>query len=336
MKARKISDPRGREKEAEAPYHEDSPKPGEEIIWAYLREMVKIPPLTREREFELSRRIQQGKLKIQKLEKPQRDPEADKHRVRDWVAELRATEADVRTAQAEMIQCNLRLVLAIARGYADRGLSLLDLIQEGNLGLIRAVTGYDYRKGFRFSTYAYWWIRQAMTRALANTSKIVRIPVHMLGRKRKVDRAARELTTELGRDPLSEEIAERAELSPKDVRKVMDLMREPLSLEAPWGDEGRSLEDLIESEGTLNLNGLCTEMDLGKKMEELLSLLEPKEEEVLRLRFGIGEPKTHTLEEIGNRFGLSRERIRQIENKALKRLKTHRTSEGIRDILSIP
>ncbi len=336
MKARKISDPRGRGEEAEAAYHEDWPKPGEEIIWAYLREMVKIPPLTREREYELSKRIQQGKLKIQELEDLQPDPETEKHRVRDWVGELRATEADVRTAQAEMIQCNLRLVLSIARRYVDRGLSLLDLIQEGNLGLIRAAASYDYRKGFRFSTYAYWWIRQAMTRALANTSKIVRIPIHMLERKRKVDQTARKLTTELGRDPLPEEIAERAELSPQDVRKVMDLMREPLSLQNLWGDEGRSLEDLIESEGNLNLNGLCIKVDLGKKMEELLSLLEPKEEEVLRLRFGIGEPRGYTLEEIGNRFGLSRERIRQIENKALKRLKTHRTSEGIRDILSIP
>jgi len=247
----------------------------------------------------------------------------ERHRLRDLLAGLRETEDDVKAARAEMVQSNLRLVVRIARIYAGRGMSFLDMIQEGNLGLMKAVERYDYRKGFKFSTYASWWIRQAVTRALSDKSRTIRIPNHMLETKRKISKVSHQLTKEWGRDPSPEEIAEETDVALDNVQRVMDLIEEPVSLESPVGDDGNILKDLIGDEENLNLNDDFLEnMDQTKKTQDLLSLLNSREEKILRLRFGIGEPSSYTLEECGKRFGISRERVRQIETRALKRLRT--------------
>lgn len=337
------------------------------IASIYLKEMNKVPLLSREREIELARRIQQGEWKIlnlilqcpiaveeiqrlsqksrrgkietrssedivykvtQKLLKAAQSAGEDSHRLMNLVKELKETEAYVNSAKAEMIQSNLRLVVSIAKIYINRGLSLLDLIQEGNMGLMKAVTRYDYRKGFKFSTYASWWIRQAITRALADKSRTIRIPNHLLETRSKIIKAFHQLIKDLGRDPLPEEIAKKATIPLNNVLKVMSLIQEPVSLETPVGDEGSMLQDLVGSEKSLSFNDdLIEYMDLTKKTGYLLSLLSPREEQILRLRFGIGLPSGHTLEEIGKLFGISRERVRQIEERALKKLKYPAGSE---------
>ncbi len=368
---RRILDPTTSEGEEGADGHKEVGDHDENIAGVYLKEMVKIPLLTRAREIELGERIQLGEQRLttlilkcldllKKIDRANQNPYrdwveqeqedethskeemirkivleqeklrehsgSDENELGDCLSELRKTEADVKAAKAEMIQSNLRLVVRIARIYVNRGLSLLDLVQEGNLGLMKAVTKYDYRKGYKFSTYASWWIRQAITRALANKSKTVRIPVHLLETRRRVDRAKSQLIKNLGRDPLAEEIAEQARISLTDVLKALNLMQKPVSLETPVGDDGGKLEGLIESEASMSYNdNLLRNMDLAKRTRDLLSLLKPREEQILRLRFGIGEPTSYTLQEIGRRFGISRERVRQIEGRAIRRLKTQCT-----------
>ncbi len=245
------------------------------------------------------------------------------------MGDLKKTEDHLKAAIAQMIQSNLRLVVRIAKGYANRGLSFLDILQEGNLGLIKAVTKYDYRKGFKFSTYAVWWIRQAITRALADKSRTIRIPNHLLEMKSKISKASHRMIKERSREPFPDEIASEAGIDLSNVQKVMNLIQEPVSLETPVGGDSK-LEDVIGSEESLSFsNDLLDSMDKAKNARYLLSLLDPREEQILRLRFGIGQPRSYTLEEVGKRFGISRERVRQIEQKALRKLQAKPKARAI-------
>ena len=266
----------------------------------YLREIGKISLLTKEEEVELAKRIEAG------------DEEAKK----------------------KLIEANLRLVVSIAKKYIGRGLSFLDLIQEGNLGLIRAVEKFDYRKGFKFSTYATWWIRQAITRAIADQARTIRIPVHMVETINKLIRVSRQLVQQLGREPTVEEIAQALELLPEKVEDIQRIAQEPVSLETPIGEEEDSqLGDFIEDKDSPNPEEATAGQLLREQLEEMLGELTEREREVLRLRFGLEDGRAHTLEEVGKRFNVTRERIRQIEAKALRKLRHPSRSKRLRDYL---
>jgi len=271
---------------------------------------------------------------MRKLEELAKRSGNGRNRFRDLLAELKETEADVKAAKTEMIQSNLRLVVCIAKRYINRGLSFLDIIQEGNLGLMKAVGRYDYRRGYKFSTYASWWIRQAITRALGDKSRTIRIPNHLLEMRSKIVKSFHHLIREFGRKPLPEEIATRTKIPLANVQKIIELSQEPISLETPVGEDGGKLEHLIKDEVNIRFDEeLLENMDQTRKTNDLLSLLNPREEQIVRLRFGIGEPTTYTLEEVGKRFGISRERVRQIEQKALNKLKAQRRTLAIQGAL---
>jgi RNA polymerase primary sigma factor len=266
----------------------------------YLKEIGKIPLLTPEEEIELAKRIEKG----------------DK-------------EAKRRLAEA-----NLRLVVSIAKRYVGRGMLFLDLIQEGNLGLIKAVEKFDYRKGYKFSTYATWWIRQAITRAIADQARTIRIPVHMVETINKLIRVSRQLLQELGRDPTPEEIAEEMAMPVEKVREIMKIAQEPVSLETPIGEEEDShLGDFIPDEEAQAPADAAAYRLLREQLEDVLETLTPREEKVLRLRFGLDDGKPRTLEEVGQVFGVTRERIRQIEAKALRKLRHPSRSKKLKDFL---
>ena len=266
----------------------------------YLKEIGRVPLLTAEEEVELAKRMQAG----------------------DEVAQKRLAEA------------NLRLVVSIAKRYVGRGMLFLDLIQEGNLGLIKAVEKFDYTKGYKFSTYATWWIRQAITRAIADQARTIRIPVHMVETINKLIRVSRQLLQQLGREPAPEEIAKEMEITVERVREIMKIAQEPVSLETPIGEEEDShLGDFIEDQDAPAPADAASFMLLKEQLEEVLDTLTPREEKVLRLRFGLDDGRARTLEEVGQNFGVTRERIRQIEAKALRKLRHPSRSRKLKDFL---
>jgi RNA polymerase primary sigma factor len=275
-------------------------EPSLDSLRLYLREIGKVPLLTADQEVYLAKRIERGDM----------------------------------SAKTQMIEANLRLVVSIAKSYLGRGLSFLDLIQEGSLGLIRAVEKFDYRKGYKFSTYATWWIRQAITRAIADQARTIRVPVHMVETINRLSRVQRQLLQDLGREPTVAEIAKELEVTPERVREIQKVAQEPISLETPVGeDEDSELGDLIEDGAIQSPADQVSKLLRREELESVLNQLTDRERKVLELRFGLRGEEPRTLEEVGQRFGVTRERIRQIEAKTLTKLQAYRDTQRLREFL---
>jgi len=256
--------------------------------------------------------------------------------IKDLNRRMSIGEAKARRAKKEMVEANLRLVISIAKKYTNRGLQFLDLIQEGNIGLMKAVDKFEYRRGYKFSTYATWWIRQAITRSIADQARTIRIPVHMIETINKLNRISRQMLQEMGREPTPEELAEKMEMPEDKIRKVMKIAKEPISMETPIGDDEDShLGDFIEDTNVESPLENATETGLRETVHEVLGSLTPREAKVLRMRFGIDMNTDHTLEEVGKQFDVTRERIRQIEAKALRKLRHPSRSEQLRSFLDV-
>ncbi len=296
----------------------------------YLKEIGKIPLLTAAQEVTLAKRIEAG---LHASEHLGNETELSV----EEQAGLDAVVTDGEMAKKHLTEANLRLVVSIAKRYVGRGMALLDLVQEGNLGLIRAVEKFDYTKGFKFSTYATWWIRQAITRAIADQARTIRIPVHMVETMNKVLRIQRQMLQELGREPTVDEIAARVELTPDRVRDIQRIALEPVSLETPVGEEDdSSLGDFVEDPSAIAPATAAARALLTEAIEEALEELNDRERQVVRLRFGLDDGQVRTLEEVGKEFGVTRERIRQIESKTLAKLRHPTRSQRLRDYLEEP
>lgn len=337
----------------------------QDITWEYLKGLEKISLLTPEKEVDLAKRIKEGERQIRLLEtkthrlktelvafrKPKNGAKRSAHSSRkNGKKKIRPSEmreknllykkmlnqhqrvvSHTQQAKNELTEANLRLVVSIAKRYTNRGLSFLDLIQEGNLGLMQALAKFDYTKGYKFSTYASWWIRAAILRAFAEKSRTIRIPNYLFEIKGKLMKSFKDLVKKLGREPSSQELSKDSGIPLHDVEKILNLIEEPISLDMPIGEEDSVLEDLIPDDKNLSPSDSLLERDLINQIRKLLAGLSPREEKILRLRFGIGEDGECTLEEIGRQFGLSRERIRQIEAKALERLRDPGRYKEIRE-----
>ena len=280
---------------------------------------------------DLEKKLEGSFRKIQKLRS---EAGMDEDNLKKALSKCQEGEYLARRAKSELVQANLRLVVSIAKKYTNRGLQFLDLIQEGNIGLMKAVDKFEYQRGYKFSTYATWWIRQAITRAIADQARTIRIPVHMIETINKLIRTSRYLVQEYGREPTPEEIADKMEFPLEKVRKVLKIAKEPISLETPIGEEEDShLGDFIEDKKILSPSDAVVGMSLTEQTRKVLATLTPREEKVLRMRFGIGERADHTLEEVGQDFDVTRERIRQIEAKALKKLRHPSRSKRLRPFI---
>ena len=295
----------------------------------YLKEIGKVPLLSPEEEIELAQKMSAGNLAQEQLD------ESEGSFTDEDVAQMKVLIKDGEKAKQKLAEANLRLVVSIAKRYVGRGMLFLDLIQEGNLGLIKAVEKFDYTKGYKFSTYATWWIRQAITRAIADQARTIRIPVHMVETINKVIRVSRQLLQELGHDPSPEETAEEMGMPVDKVREILKIAQEPVSLETPIGEEEDShLGDFIPDEGASEPSEAASFTLLKEQLVDVLSTLTPREERVLKLRFGIEDGRTRTLEEVGKEFNVTRERIRQIEAKALRKLRHPSRSKKLKDFLN--
>jgi RNA polymerase primary sigma factor len=299
----------------------------DDSISLYLKEIGRIPLLTAEQEVSLAKRMEAGRIAKRRLSKERLSTE-ERERLRELVR-------DGKAAQEHLIKANSRLVVSVAKKYVGRGVPFLDLIQEGNIGLIRAVKKFDYRRGYKFSTYATWWIRQAVTRAIADQGRTIRVPVHMYEQINRLARVSRQLVQELGRDPTVEEIAEELGVSPKKVERTIKVSQRPLSLEMPVGEEDDSfLGDFIEDSEAPSPTDQASQQLLRDQIDDIFVSLTPREVRILQLRFGLVDGYSYTLEEVGRKFGVTRERIRQIEAQALGRLRHPSRSRKLRDFLS--
>jgi RNA polymerase primary sigma factor len=324
-----LSRGRGRRTRKSGPKGDNSTS---DTVRLYLREIGQVDLLTVEDERRLAQLIEEGKIAAARI-----DEMADSTAFGPGEERmlLRAVSRGER-AKSELTQANLRLVVSIAKRYSGRGMQLLDLIQEGNLGLMRAVDKFDHSKGFKFSTYATWWIRQAITRSIADQARTIRIPVHMVEHMNRVTRAKRQMHQELEREPTVDELAEKVQLPPDRVRELLRISQDPLSLDSPVGDEDEAnLGDFIEDESVDSPADAATRMMLHDAVGEVLGELSDREQEIVRLRFGLDGGRAKTLEEVGQEFGVTRERIRQIEAKTLAKLRHPQRSERLREFLEV-
>jgi RNA polymerase primary sigma factor len=326
-----IEELKAEEVEVEQPSLDDvGPSASADLVRVYLREIGRVSLLTAADEVDLAKRVEAGVFAAERLSAIENDPKIDAGFRRD----LLAVVGDGQRAKQRLIESNLRLVVSIAKRYAGRGLPFLDLIQEGNLGLIRAVEKFDYTRGFKFSTYASWWIRQAVSRAVADQARTIRIPVHMVETVNRILRAQRMLVQTLGRDPTAAEIAVQVDMPTERVEEIKRLAMEPVSLHSPVGEEeGSELGDLIEDSESVPPAELVSAGLLASHVEAVLTHLGDREREVVRMRYGLTDGEPRTLEEVGRAFGVTRERVRQIEAKSLAKLRHPHLSAQLRDYL---
>ncbi|GHH17981.1 RNA polymerase sigma factor [Streptomyces rubradiris] len=323
------SDESDEQPEAEVPVvaRAESGGPSADLLRQYLREIGRIPLLTAAEEVELARRVEAGLFAEEKLSTT---PDLDS----ELALDLDRLVVMGRMAKRRLIEANLRLVVSVAKRYVGRGLTMLDLVQEGNLGLIRAVEKFDYARGYKFSTYATWWIRQAMSRALADQARTIRVPVHVVELINRVVRVQRRMLQERGHEPTAEEVGAHLDLTPERVREVLRLAQEPVSLHAPVGEEDEvALGDLIEDGDAASPVESAAFLLLREHLDAVLSTLGERERKVVQLRYGLADGRPRTLEEIGRLFGVTRERIRQIESKTLSKLRDHAFAEQLRGYL---